>query len=141
MILEGRTVLALDVGEKRIGVALSHGVVAEGFGVLDFRKDKPEETIAKIKNIISEQKVDKIVIGLPLGRDGKETAQSQKIRAFTANLEGALGLECDFVEESYSTVEVEREQENLKEKGKLKSLDVDAEAARVILEQYLQENE
>ena len=141
MKLEGKTVLALDVGEKRIGVALSHGIIAEGLTTLDINKEKPEETIAKIKDIILKQKVDQIVVGLPLGRDGKETAQSKKIRSFTGELEKALGLECHFVEESYSTVEVEREREDLKEKGKPKPLDIDAEAARVILEQYLHEYE
>ena len=141
MTLEGKTVLALDVGEKRIGLALSHGIVAEGLTTLDFNNEKPEETIAKIKDIILKQKVDQIVVGLPLGRDGKETAQSQKIRSFASELEKALSLECHFVEESYSTVEVEREREDLKEKGKPKPLNIDAEAARVILEQYLHEYE
>lgn len=128
-------VLGLDFGTKKVGVAISHGVVARPYGTLPYSEGSPDELYSRLKIIIKEQKVQTIVVGLPLGRDGKETEQGKWIRKQAEILKKKLNLPVEFVEESFSTYEAKRQ---LGKKKKLKEL-LDSEAARIILEQYLNE--
>lgn len=124
------TILALDLGKKKVGLALSHGIVSEGYATIRFSEDDVSEFINKLKKIISEQKVSKIVIGLPLGRDSKDTNQSIWTKKIAKRIENSLNLNVTFVEESYSTFQASGE-----------GGDVDQQSARIILEQYLNENQ
>jgi putative Holliday junction resolvase len=128
--------LGLDFGTKRVGVAISHGMVAQLHGTLPYCEQNPDELSSRLKIIIKEQKVQMIVVGLPLGRDGKETEQGRWIRRQAEILKNKLNLPVEFVEESFSTHEAKSQ---LGKKKKLKEL-VDSEAARIILEQYLNEH-
>lgn len=122
------TIIGLDLGRKKTGVALSHGVVAEGYATLDFDEDNIDNFIGKLNEIINEQKVDKIVVGLPLGKDGKDTDQSVWVKTQVQKIASATGKQIVFTEESYSSTQAEGE------KG-----DIDQQSARIILEQYLNE--
>lgn len=128
--------LGLDFGTKKVGLAISHGVVAEVHGTLPYSEQNPDELSSKLKAIIKEQKVQMIVIGLPLGRDGKETEQGKWTKKQAEVLKGKLDLPVKFVEESFSTHEA---RSRLGKEVRPKDL-VDSEAARIILEQYLNEH-
>ena len=131
------TVLSLDLGTKRVGVAVSHGILAERMPALDFSQKHFADFLAKLKKIIDEQKIDLIVIGLPLGRNSKETEQGKWTSEQAKRIEEALPTKIEFVEESYSTLEaLERlDRKKIKEKG-----EIDSESAKVILEQFLNGN-
>ena len=127
--------LGLDFGTKRVGIAISHGAVAAALDTLPYNEQNPEELSSRLKAIIKEQKVQTVVVGLPLGRDGKETEQGKWIKKQAEILKNKLNLPVEFVEESFSTHEAKS---RLGKEAKPK--DVDAEAARIILEQYLNEH-
>jgi len=120
-------ILGLDFGTKKVGVALSHGFVAEAVGSIKYLENK-EKFFDEIKKIIDEQKIGKVIIGLPL-REGGESDQSNWTRRQAAELEKQISAEVEFVDESYSSAQAVN---NLSKKG-----DIDSESAKIILEQYL----
>ena len=127
--------LGLDVGTVRIGVAYADG---------DVRIAIPKETVnvdgnevKALLDLASENHVSTVVIGLPRNQSGEETGQSEFVRKFAKQLEGA-GLYVEFYDESLSSV---RAEERLNSRGgKYGRADIDAEAAVIILEDYLEHN-
>lgn len=126
------TILALDIGNKRTGVAISHGIIAEGICSIS----GGELGIDELRKIIENDKVDQIVVGLPLGSNGQDTEQSRIISKIAEKIVQRFSIPVDFVEESYSSTEAEM---SLAGKFDRKSGKVDEESARIILEQYLNE--
>ena len=132
------TILSLDIGAKRIGVAISHGIIAEALQTLNYDEKKPDIFLNALKKTVTEQKAEKIIVGLPFGRNQKETVQSRDIREITKKIEAEIDVKTEFVEESYSTADALRQMQELAQDRKnLKKMDKDSESARIILEQYL----
>jgi putative Holliday junction resolvase len=132
-------VLALDVGQKRIGVAYgdSDTKIAVPSGVI-LNDDKVIDEIAKL----TEQKaIDIVVLGLPRNSQGEETQQSQLVRAFGQRLAG-LGRPVVFQDESLTSVEAEviLQQKRCKNYNIRDKAAVDAQAAALILSDYLEAN-
>lgn len=128
-------VLALDVGERRIGVALASRIarLPAPYGFID--RSKTEDVIKDIQKIVTEQEVDTIVVGLPRGLEGQESAQTQSVRSFAAAIEKNIKLPIVMQDEAVTSVEAEN---RLKNRGKPYSKgDIDAEAAAMILDDYL----
>lgn len=128
-------ILALDIGTKRIGIALSDylHILANGLCCVDrVPEDKAVETI---KKIIKENNVEKIVVGVPINMDGTKGSQAQDCIEFSKKLEG---YDIEFEDERLTS---DLAEERLRAKKidfrKDKSL-VDIESACIILEQYLQ---
>ena len=127
-------VMALDVGTKRIGIALSDFLLmlAQGHSYIQRKpEDKALETIYKIAK---ENHVEKIVVGLPLNMDGTKGFQAQDCEDFASKIKG---YEVIFEDERLTSDTAE---ENLRAKKidfkKDKGL-VDIESACIILEQYM----
>ncbi|MBC7097675.1 Holliday junction resolvase RuvX [Candidatus Bipolaricaulota bacterium] len=101
-------VLGLDVGDRRIGVALSDesGTVAQGRGVYTCRGE--EEDLSYFAELCRREGVEKIVVGLPLHMDGSEGEQAAKARAFGEALGARTGLPVEFLDERLTTVEANR---------------------------------
>lgn len=127
-------ILALDLGEKRVGVAVSHGVVASPLGFLDF--DKKTSFFLSLKKIVEEQKIELIVLGLPLNKMGEDTKQSLWVRTWAKEIATETHLPIVFTEESYSSHEAREMLGVAKSKG-----EIDAYSAVSILERYLKEGE
>lgn len=130
-------VMALDIGTKRIGVAISDYLLmlSNGHSCVDRTpEDKALETILKIA---SENNIKKIVVGVPYNMDGTQGAQAQDCRDFASKI---IGYEIIFEDERLTSDAAE---ENLRAKKidfrKNKGL-VDIESACIILEQYLSRN-
>lgn len=128
-------IMALDIGTKRIGVALSDflQVIATGNCVID---RQPEDlSIEKIKKLAQENRVKTIVAGIPVNMDGTQGAQAQDCINFMKNFEN--DFEIVFEDERLTS---EQAEENLRERKidfrKNKGL-VDIESAYIILQQYL----
>ena len=130
-------ILGLDMGSKRIGLAVSDGlgITAQGVTTLE-RKD--EKTVLEfLKNIIKEKEVTEIVVGLPLNMDGSSGEQAKNAESFADILREKLGLPVKLRDERLSTMEVERIMiaggaSRAKRKKKIDKL-----AAQVILQGYL----
>lgn len=127
-------VMALDIGTKRIGIALSDYllVLANGHSYIP---RKPEDSaLQTIQKIAKENNVQKIVVGIPYNMDGTKGFQAEDCEEFASKIEN---YEIIFEDERLSSDTAE---ENLREKKidfkKDKGL-VDIESACIILEQYL----
>lgn len=139
--------LGLDVGEKKVGLAVStSGKLAREMPPVLIKKNLPIESaerlaVLDILEIIENHKIKKIVVGLPYNEDGKEALQAKFIRRFVERLEERTKLPIIFEDESDTTSEAER---ILKEQGMTffeAKQRVDGLAARLLLEQYLRQNE
>lgn len=141
MTFKGRftgRVMALDVGDRRIGVALSDptGMLATPLTAVDRIAAKPSD-IDEILRIAREQGAESIIVGLPLTLSGAEGDQARSVRGFVADLSARAGLPVDTVDERLSTVQAQR---MMRESGSSRSRDrgrLDASAAAVILQAYL----
>lgn len=129
------TVLALDVGERRIGLATASAIarLPAPHGVID--RAGTSDVTAEIERIAAELGAGVVVVGLPRGLDGQETAQTAKARSFAAELGEKLGVPVVLQDEAVTSVEAEA---RLKARGRpYDKGDIDAEAAAMILEDYL----
>jgi len=101
-------ILALDVGERRIGVAAadSETRVALPVGVVERRE--PAADAAAIARLMEEQKAEALVVGLPISLNGSLGPQAQVVREFGDQLAACLGLPVEYWDERLSTVEAQR---------------------------------
>jgi len=142
--LAGR-ILALDVGERRIGVAISDETrtLARSLMVLNRRsREKDSDVLARL---ILEQSAVMVVIGLPLVADGSEGSQAQRIRRYAQGLQNALAvrevrLPIVFHDESFSTVDATQAMIQGGRKRRQRRQRLDAVAAAVILQSYLDQH-
>ena len=127
-------VMALDIGTKRIGIALSDFLLVTATGHSYISIEPEDKAIETILNIAKENHVEKIVAGLPINMDGTKGFQAQNCEEFVSKVKG---YEIIFEDERLTSDTAE---ENLRQRKidfrKDKGL-VDIESACIILEQYL----
>lgn len=130
------TLLALDVGERRIGVARARLDVP--FPQPLCTLDVPADFMAEIEKLCAGEKAAAVVIGLPRGLSGQDTAQTEAVRAFGTGLETRLGIPVYWIDEALTSAKAEAE---LRGRGRLYAKgDVDALAATYILEDFITNN-
>jgi putative Holliday junction resolvase len=136
MATQGR-IMAIDLGEKRIGVALSDPTrtLAKAYGVLA-RKSRRED-FERFGRIIAEQAVALVVMGLPITLSGEEGQRAAWVRDYTAELQQHLPVPIVFWDESLTTKEAEASLRARGQRGKKIKQRVDAVAAAFILESFL----
>lgn len=126
--------MSLDVGTKRVGVALSDYLHVVASGVCCVERTPEIDAVDKIKTIAKENNVKKIVIGVPYNMDGTQGSQAEDCKNFAMNFSD---FEVVFEDERLTS---EAAEENLRQKKidfrKNKGL-VDIESACIILEQYM----
>lgn len=129
-------IIALDVGARRIGVALARTDVkiASPLTTLEHNAD----VLQQIAQLVKENGVQTLVVGLPRGLDGQTTQQTEMVKAFVQELEKYLGMNIIFQDEALTSVKAENELAARSNKSYNKS-DIDALAATYILEDYLGE--
>lgn len=131
-------ILALDVGDKRIGVAVSVPFAMIVSPVETIQRKNLRTDISRVAELAKEHDAGEVVIGLPKNMDGTEGEQSQKVRSFAEKLTNETGLTIHFEDERLSTfTAIERLVERGIKTGQNREL-VDMEAAVVILESFLQ---
>ncbi len=127
-------VMAIDIGTKRIGIALSDYLLMLANGHSCIERNPEDKAIETILKIAKENNVKKIVAGVPLNMDGTKGSQADDCINFTQKL---TGYEIIYEDERLTS---ETAEENLRNKKidfrKNKGL-VDIESACIILEQYL----
>jgi putative holliday junction resolvase len=133
MTVANHKVLALDVGERRIGLALASRIARLPAPLLTIDRKK-DNALQVIKQVIAEHDVDALVIGLPRDMNGSETAQTKLVKDFSASLM-ALGINVYFQDESVTSIKAE---EKLQAQSKTYTkADIDMYAATIILEDWL----
>lgn len=133
-----KRLIALDVGDVRIGVAKSDilGMIATPLETIDRRKVK---AVKRIVEICKENGTSSIVVGIPKSLDGTEKRQAEKVREFLIKLKKEISnLEIIEVDERFSTVIADNILNDLNKKGAVeKRKVVDKVAAAIILQTYL----
>lgn len=134
---ENLKILALDVGNKRIGTALSDPLNILAQPLYTIHRKGLERDIEEILNIIKENNVGTIVVGLPKNMDGTVGFQGEKTQKFAEILSNHTDIEIVMWDERLTTISARRImiENDVKQKDK-KNL-VDTVAAVVILENYL----
>ena len=126
--------IALDVGEKRIGVAVCDGIVTIARPLKTLEVDGTETK--QILTIIGEENVDEIIIGYPRNQSGEPTAQTRYVEEYKKQLAKVTSLPIIFQDESLTSVLSE---ERLKSYGKpYEKADIDMQAAALILQDYME---
>lgn len=148
--------LALDVGDARIGVAISDatGFLASPYTTLHVTRDE-SQTWKAIQRLIEETEAEGLVVGLPISLDGAIHSQGKHVQAFTDRLKEHITVPITFWDERLSTVEAERllverggaepgkrsrtasGRKQNQSKRRRKKQEIDALAAAVILQEYL----
>jgi putative Holliday junction resolvase len=128
------TVLAFDFGEKRIGVAIGNSVTGSARALTTLKPRDGDDRFAQISQLLREWAPTRLVVGLPQHPDGTAHEMTQRCRRFANQLQGRFGLPVVMVDERYSSVEAEALLG-----AAARGAAIDAEAARVILQQYLDE--
>lgn len=131
--MKAKSYVCLDVGEKRIGVAVADAGVRIAVAFDTIEVDGKE--IQAIAEIVLREQADRIVVGYPRNQLGEATAQTQFVERFAERLSD-IDVEVVFQDESLTSVLAE---ERLKSYGKPYSkADIDAQAAALILQDYLE---
>ena len=129
------SVVSLDVGAKRIGVAVANGLIRVARPLTTLTND--ETTFRKISQILQEENAVALVVGLPRNLDSQETAQTRTVKAYIGDLEKILKVPVFWQDEALTSHKAEEE---LRQRGKtFQKGDVDALAATYILDDFLTE--
>lgn len=135
--------MALDVGDKTIGVAVSDplGITAQGLMTIERVGIKKDTT--KVVDLIREQDCDTVVIGLPLNLNGSDSVQTEKVREFRERLENKLrsnslaDVRVDWQDERFTTVMAEDVLIAAGVRREDRKKTVDRQAAQIILQSWL----
>lgn len=128
--------LALDLGSKRIGIALSAGTLATPYEVLDRSGDRDRDHRAVAEHV-AETEAEVVVVGLPLSLDGSVGAAAQRALAEVDELAAILDVPVETWDERLSTVTAERSLMEQQVRGQARRRVVDKVAAAVILQSWL----
>lgn len=135
--LAPRRVLALDVGSKRIGVAVSDGLGITAQGLDTIQRQNKRKDWEALGAVLKKYDVSAIVVGLPLRLSGAEGTQSEKMRLFAEDLKAHFGLPVYLWDERWTSTEANRllRETNLSIEKRGKA--VDRMAAILILQSWL----
>ncbi len=120
--------LAIDYGQKRIGLAFRPTDVAVVLPCGLIRYESEQEAITEIQKKVQTYNIEKIIIGLPITPEGSEGAQTTNVRSFATELGRAVSVPIIFFDERYSTHEAGRMEGNVS---------LDERAAMILLRAYL----
>lgn len=118
------TLLGIDWGQKRVGLALANSQARLASPLMSVSNN--EGLYGQLQRVCQEHAVGQIVVGLPRNLEGEETAQSAQVRAFAKALGARLQLPVALQDESLTSVAAK------------KATDIDAGAASIILQDYLE---
>lgn len=129
--------LGVDLGRARIGLALADDVLRQARALRVVTRRREDADLAAISAAAREYEVERAVLGLPLNMDGSEGPAARLSRAFAPRLEAALGVPVVLFDERLSTFEAETRLRDRGVSAKDSRTLVDAEAAAVILQGWL----
>ncbi len=128
------TILALDVGDRRVGVAMANTTARLPSPLMTL--DHSDDILDQIATLVEQCQSISLVVGLPRGLEGQETAQTAKVRRFADQLQHRLTIPVYFQDEAVTSKQAEAE---LASHGvPYTKGDVDSLAATFILDDFLQ---
>jgi len=132
-----RPIAALDVGRKRIGIAVCPANGLAAYPVATIERRSLAQDLKKLAAQLGSRDVGRIVVGLPLNMDGSEGPNARAIRVFAERLEAAIGIPVELFDERLTSFEAEDRLKASSRRGAKNKHAVDAVAAAVILEGWI----
>jgi putative Holliday junction resolvase len=130
--------LGIDPGKVRLGLAISDAERRLASPLTTYTRRDPKQDAAFFKNIIKDEEVGSIVIGLPVHLDGREGEQAKAARAFGVWLQEATGLPCVLYDERFTTSEAESALWDAGLTHKQRKARRDRVAAQILLQAYIE---
>ncbi len=132
------SIAALDLGRRRIGVAVTDAASmgAHPVGIVERRALKHD--LAAIAAMLRDRRVSTIVVGLPLNMDGSEGPVARAARRFAASIADALGVSVEMFDERLTSFEARERLADMPARKGARKTGIDALAAVVILEGWMQ---
>ena len=130
-------IMGLDIGDKRIGIAISDPteMLASPFRIIS--RNSEEQSIRELSDLIIQNDIKKIVIGLPYSLDGSLGEQSIKTISYVDKLKIITNIEIVFVDERLSSISAKKLMNAANRKKTKNKIFVDSAAAAVILQGFL----
>ena len=130
-------VLCLDVGDKRIGFAISdpHRKIAQALTL--YERQSPKADLEKVKTLVEEHEISLIVLGLPKNLDGSIGPRAQEVERLAEKIGASTGLPVELWDERFTTNEAHRIFDMASMKRKKRKPFIDMMAAQLILQGYL----
>ncbi len=130
-------ILALDVGDKRIGVAISDELGISAHSLMTINRSDIRKETREIIELITDYNVEEMIVGMPVMMDGSMGIQGEKVSRFVDELKKEINIPIKFVDERLSTRLVERTLIDADiSRGKRKKI-IDKLSAVVILQDYM----
>jgi putative Holliday junction resolvase len=132
-----KRIIAIDYGEKRVGIAITDPLRMFAYPLVTLSNDS--KFFDNLKKILTEYECEKIVLGYPLKESGEHSSSTEKVLKFRDELMTKTDLQIELVDERYSSSVAQQriiQSVSSKKKRRDKGL-VDKNAASVILEDYL----
>lgn len=131
------SILGLDLGEKRVGIAVSDASASVAMPLVILPANEVVQGARSFKVILDEHEVERIIVGLPLSLDGSEHAQARRIRKQAETLEQLYGLPLEFMDERLTSAEAKRSLRQLGYSEKDMRAKTDKIAACILLQTWL----
>jgi putative Holliday junction resolvase len=129
--------MALDVGEKKIGIAISDALLLTAQVRPTLRRKNLKSDIFYLGRLVEENEVHEIVVGQPLHMSGKQSLQSERVTKFADELGKALQIPIVFWDERLTSFAAEQHLEEMGLKWRQRRDHIDKIAAMMILQSYL----
>ena len=131
--------LGLDLGTKTLGIAISDATrtIASAYGTLNFSENDFNSTLPKLKEIIEEYKIVKIILGLPKNMNNSIGDSGNRCLDFKQKLEEVFNLPVIMQDERLTTVEATKYMLEADVSRKKRKKKIDGLAANIILQTYL----
>ena len=130
-------ILALDVGKKRIGLAVSDALGISAQGLPTFQRTRIREDLRQLAAVIRDREISLLLVGHPLHMSGMESRQAVYTREFAERLRDETGVPVVYWDERLTTVEAERVLREANATLAQRKKAVDRLAAVLLLESYL----
>ena len=132
-----KRILGIDYGEVRVGLSLSDltQTIAQPFKTIMYKNTN--NLLIQLKEIIVENEVERLVVGIPYNMKGEDTKQTLKVKEFISFLESNLSYDIELIDERLSSIEAEKTMHKMNIKTGHNKSDIDKIAASVILQEYL----
>ena len=132
--------LGLDVGDVRIGIAVSDVLGSGAHPLCTLTRTNRQRDIIAIGDLVSIHEVERIIIGLPISLDGTVGTQAEKVQKFGNRLAKGLKVPVEFLDERFTTSEAEEILDRVNMDPKERKKVIDQISAVIILDEYLRGN-
>ena len=130
-------VMALDVGDRKIGVAISDSLLLTAQSRPTLRRTTLAADLEALRHLVEENEVQQIVVGQPLHMSGDESPQSRKVARFAESIRAVINVPLTFLDERLTSFAAEQHLEELGLNWRERRKQIDKVAAMIILQDYL----